>query len=87
MAGSQVQVVYIGGSRANRSADPDALGDVEIAATGQWATFGEPVDVDADVAGRAPKGDDPGEGLLAQPDNWAKPTTKAAKAALSEESS
>jgi hypothetical protein len=79
-------VVYIG---------PFAEG-VEIAETGQWANPGEPVEVPTEVAGRAPKGKpededyDSGEGLLAQPANWAKAGTKAAKAAVeatSEESS
>ena len=32
---------------------------------------GEAVSVAADVAGRVPSGEDLGEGLLAQPSNWA----------------
>jgi hypothetical protein len=74
-------VVYVG---------PFADG-VEIADTGQWAHPGEPVEVPDDVAGRPPKGSpddegyDAGQGLLAQPANWAKAGTKAAKAATSEE--
>lgn len=38
--------------------------------TGQHLLPGEPVDVDEAVAGRAPEGDDPGEGLLAQTANF-----------------
>ena len=38
--------------------------------TGQWLEPGDPVDVDEAVAGRAPQGDDPGEGLLAQTANF-----------------
>lgn len=74
-------VVYIG---------PFADG-VEIADTGQWATPGESVEVPDEVAGRPPKGKpdsdgyDPGEGLLAQTSSWARPGTKAAKEAPSEE--
>lgn len=37
---------------------------------GRVVAQGESFDVLAAVAGRAPSGDDPGEGLLAQPDNW-----------------
>jgi hypothetical protein len=47
-----------------------------IAATGDEVLFGEVVDVPDEIAGRAPAGDDPGEGLLAQVDVW-----RAAKAA------
>lgn len=64
---------------------------VEIFDTGEWASPGEPIEVDAELAGRAPKGEpgdedfDPGEGLLAQPSNWklatAAATTKAKKQA------
>lgn len=38
--------------------------------TGQWLAPGDPVDVDEDVAGHAPDGDDPGSGLLAQTGNF-----------------
>ena len=38
--------------------------------TGQWLAPGDPVDVDEDVAGHAPDGDDPGAGLLAQTGNF-----------------
>lgn len=68
-------VKYIGPSAA-----------VEIADTGQWVERGETVEVSSELAGRTPSGKpededyDPGEGLLAQTGNWAKPTTKAAKA-------
>jgi hypothetical protein len=48
--------------------------------TGQHLLPGEPVDVDADVAGRAPDGDDPGEGLLAQTGNFVAVTVKGRKA-------
>ena len=48
--------------------------------TGQHLLPGEPTDVDADVAGRAPEGDDPGEGLLAQASNFAAVTVKGRKA-------
>lgn len=48
--------------------------------TGQHLLPGEPVDVDAAVAGRAPEGDDPGEGLLAQTGNFAAVTVKGRKA-------
>jgi hypothetical protein len=38
--------------------------------TGQWLEPGDPVEVDDDVAGRPPAGDDPGAGLLAQTGNF-----------------
>lgn len=48
--------------------------DVEIAAAGDWrgcwAEAGKAVEVPDEVAGKAPKGADPGEGLLAQTGNW-----------------
>ena len=44
---------------------------VELAATGQVVKHGEQVEVDADLAAA----------LDAQPSNWAKPNTKAAKEA------
>jgi transposase len=49
------------------------------------AVRGEPVDVPSGFVGSAPKGTpgdedySPGEGLLAQVENWTKPGTKAAK--------
>ena len=43
---------------------------VEIAATGQVVGRGATIQVDAELVGRAPSGDDLGEGLLAQPSNW-----------------
>lgn len=48
---------------------------IEIVDTGQAVTWGVPIEVDAAVAGRPPKGDDPGEGLLAQTD-WRLAKTK-----------
>lgn len=61
---------------------------LEIADTGQLVAYGEEVEVeDAELAGAAPSGTqgkegyDPGSGLLAQADVWAKPTTNRAKAA------
>ena len=48
--------------------------------TGQHLLPGEPAEVDAAVAGRAPEGDDPGEGLLAQASNFAAVTVKGRKA-------
>ncbi len=69
---SNTTVTYIGGH--------DEV-EVEVA-PGVWrtVTLGEELAVPAAVAGRAPEGDDPGAGLLAQPDTWAaepkaKPTT------------
>jgi hypothetical protein len=47
--------------------------EVEIAATGQVVRRGQSVEVDAEFA----------ETLDAQPENWAKPNTKAAKDAPS----
>lgn len=46
--------------------------EVEVA-PGVWRTVadGEELAVPPAVAGRAPEGDDPGSGLLAQPDVWA----------------
>lgn len=38
--------------------------------TGQWLEPGDPVEVDEDVAGHGPDGDDPGAGLLAQTANF-----------------
>ena len=43
---------------------------VEIADLGIFAEPGEPFEVDEEVAGYAPDGDDPGAGLLAQTDNF-----------------
>jgi hypothetical protein len=43
--------------------------EVELAATGQVVKHGEQIEVDADLA----------KALDQQPDNWAKPRTKAAK--------
>jgi len=49
---------------------------VEVAATGHDVERGHIIEVPADVAGRPPAGEhgdedyDPGEGLLAQVDNW-----------------
>jgi hypothetical protein len=63
---------------------------VEVVGLG-LVKHGESVVVDADLAGRAPKGDpvdkdgspnpeyDPGEGLLAQPDNWESASKASAK--------
>jgi hypothetical protein len=45
--------------------------EVELAATGQVVKHGEQIEVDADLA----------KALDEQPDNWAKPQTKAAKEA------
>lgn len=50
--------------------------EVEIPNVGLVAA-GATVDVPDDVAGHPPKGDDPGSGLLAQPDNWAAATRGA----------
>lgn len=44
-------------------------GGVQIE-TGQWIERGVPAEVDEEVAGSAPDGDDPGEGLLAQVANF-----------------
>lgn len=72
-----VQITYIG---------PSAEG-VTISETGDFVTPGQTFEVDADVAGSAPKGKpedndyDPGVGLLAQPENFVRATTKAAKQA------
>lgn len=67
--------------------------EVEVFETGQVVRRGESIEVSAELAGRAPtaqKGEpgekgyqpaDLGAGLLAQPANWAKPNTKAAKSA------
>lgn len=44
--------------------------EVEIPSLGVVVKRGDTVDVSAEAAGRAPDGDDLGEGLLAQPDNW-----------------
>lgn len=57
----------------------------QIAATGQEVDAGGITDVRKEFAGRPPKGDpgddnyDPGEGLLAQPDNWQPVASKASK--------
>ncbi len=54
--------------------------EVEIAATGLVVKRGEVVELYPNLAGRAPDGDDPGEGLLAQVDTWrvaAKPAAKS----------
>jgi hypothetical protein len=100
-----IAIVYVGPLRAYVE---DGLDDdsktpapvVEIVDTGQVATYGVAIDVDATVAGRPPKlltpaveakGEpgtpgyepavaevwDPGEGLLAQADNWQLATTKS----------
>ncbi len=59
----------------------------EIADTSQIVAYGDEVEVSEELGGRPPKGDpsdedyDPGAGLLAQVDVWAKPGTKAAKEA------
>lgn len=37
------------------------------------------VEVPDELAGREPKGDDPGEGFLAQTDNWVRVESKEAK--------
>lgn len=44
--------------------------------TGQWLERNDPADVDAAIAGRAPDGDDPGEGLLAQTANFTEVAVK-----------
>lgn len=66
---SNVTVTYIGGHD-----------EVELeVAPAVWRTvvLGGEITVPAAVAGRAPEGDDPGSGLLAQVDVWAaKPTAK-----------
>lgn len=53
--------------------------DVEVAPR-RWDTVarGETITVPSEIAGTPPKGDDPGAGLLAQPDNWhpATPSTQ-----------
>lgn len=65
MAEELVKIIWVGGHDT-----------VTIAATGLEVVRGEPVEVAAWLAGRAPSGDpegddyDPGEGLLAQPLNW-----------------
>jgi hypothetical protein len=59
--------------------------EVVVAATGLTAKRGETVEVADQIAGRAPKGDDPGEGLLAQPTNWQPAKTTAADATPSSE--
>lgn len=41
--------------------------DREVPSLERTILAGETVEVDAEIAGRAPKGDDQGEGLLAQP--------------------
>lgn len=49
---------------------------------------GVPTELPESVAGVAPSGDDPGSGLLAQPDNWQVVTpTKPKKAAAAAEES
>lgn len=54
--------------------------EVEIADIGAVCKQGGTVDVPAELAGKPPTKDDPGEGLLAQPDNW-QPVTSGKKAA------
>ena len=49
--------------------------------TGQWLEPGDPVEVDEDVAGHAPEGDDPGAGLLAQTANFIEADMTAATVA------
>lgn len=49
--------------------------------TGQWFDPGQPVEVDDDIAGRAPDGDDPGAGLLAQTGNFVEADMTAATVA------
>lgn len=65
-----LKITYIGPLRSG----PDALGDVEIADSGQWAKAGEPIDVESSLA----------EQLLEQEGNWARANTKAAKTAAEE---
>ena len=48
--------------------------------TGQWLEPNDPTEVDDAIAGKAPKGDNPGEGLLAQVDNFTEVTVKGRKA-------
>lgn len=66
---SNVTITYVGGHD-----------EVEIeVAPAVWRTvaLGDEIAVPAPVAGRAPVGDDPGAGLLAQVDVWAtKPAAK-----------
>ncbi len=52
-------------------------GGVQIE-TGQWLERGDPAEVDEAVAGRAPEGDDPGAGLLAQTGNFIEADMSAA---------
>lgn len=59
---------------------PFAAG-VEIADLGIFVAPGEPFDVDEALAGRPPDGDDPGEGLLAQVDNFTEVVVKTRKSA------
>ena len=40
---------------------------------------GETVELPARIAGAPPEGDDPGSGLLAQPDNWSPAAAKPKK--------
>lgn len=54
--------------------------------TGQHLLPGEPIDVDEAVVGRAPEGDDPGEGLLAQTGNFVAVTVKGRKPAEEDKS-
>ena len=56
-----VQVVYVGPFAEVRF----FTGEIE-----RSAVRGIPVAVPDGLAGRPPSGDDPGAGLLAQPDNW-----------------
>ena len=49
--------------------------------TGQWLEPGDPVEVDEDVAGHAPEGDDLGAGLLAQTANFIEADMTAATVA------
>ncbi len=65
-----VKITYIGPLRSPL----DERGDVEIAATGQWARAGEPIEVDSPLA----------EQLLEQEGNWAKANTRTAKTATDE---
>lgn len=61
-----LKIVYVGPLRSPN----DERGDIEIAATEQWARAGEPIEVETELA----------EQLLEQEGNWARPNTKAAGA-------
>jgi hypothetical protein len=55
------------------------FGAVDNPIIGRIVDAGETFDVPADIAGRAPKGDDPGEGLLAQAEHFQRVKTPPAK--------